>query len=175
VERASQVFRQPERVIARAMALKRTGQPSERPLEAAIRHQRAGEAHGERRLLEALLHRPESLEEARSLVSPEDFVDPVNAALAAWLWSGRAGFPDDDEAAGLARELAGTEPEDWEALARSEARRQVQRRLVRQCNDKEQELRREPQGPDVARLLQEIHELRQSIRAIELSIREPSR
>ncbi len=62
VERASQVFRQPERVIARAMDLRRAGQPSERPVEAAVRQQRAGEVHGERRLLEALLHRPESLD-----------------------------------------------------------------------------------------------------------------
>ena len=175
VERASQVFRQPERVIARAMALRRSGQPSERPIEAAVRHQRTGEAYGERRLLEALVHRPESLEEARALVSPEDFGDPVCRALAAWLWSGRPGFPEEDEASALARELATSEPEDWEAEARGAARRVLQHRLVRQCSEKEQELRREPQGPGAARLLQEIHELRQSIRAIELSIREPSR
>ena len=175
VERASQVFRQPERVIARAMALRRSGQPSERPLEAAVRHQRADEAHAERRLLEAILHRPDSLEEARALVSPEDFGDPVCATLAAWLWSARAGFPEEDEAAALARELAATEPEDWEAEALGAARRVLQRRLVRQCSEKEQELRCEPQGPNVARLLQEIHELRQSIREIEHSIQEPSR
>ena len=175
VERASQVFRQPERVIARAMALKRTGQPSEKPIEAAVRHQRAGEGYGERRLLEALVHRPESLEEVRTLVSPEDFGDPVCRTLAAWLWSGRAGFPEEDEASALARELATSEPEEWEAEARGAARRVLQHRLVRQCSEKEQALRREPQGPGADRLLQEIHELRQSIRAIELSIREPSR
>ena len=175
VERASQVFRQPEPVIARAMALKRSGQPAEKPLEAAVRHQRADEAHGERRLLEALLHRPESLDEARATVAPEDFGDPVCATLAAWLWAGRAGFPDDDEAAALARELAASEPEDWEAEARGAARRVLQRRLVRQCSAKEQELRHASQGPGADRLLQEIHELRQSIREIELSIRATSR
>lgn len=175
VERASQVFRQPERVIARAMSLRRSGQPSEKPIEAAVRHQRTGEAYGERRLLEALVHRPESLEEASTLVSPEDFGDPVCRALAAWLWGGRPGFPEEEEAAALARELATSEPEDWEAEARGAARRVLQHRLLRQCSEKEQALRREPQGPGAARLLQEIHELRQSIRAIELSIREPSR
>ena len=95
--------------------------------------------------------------------------------LAAWLWSGRAGFPEEDEASALARELATSEPEEWEAEARGAARRVLQHRLVRQCSEKEQALRREPQGPGADRLLQEIHELRQSIRAIELSIREPSR
>ena len=175
VERASQVFRQPERVIARAMALRRSGQGAERPLAAALRGQREGEVHGERRLLEALLHRPASLEEIEALVSPEDFSDPVCAELAVWLWSRRAGLPAEGDAAALARELAASEPEDWEAEARGGARRVLQHRLTRQCGEKEQALRRDPQGSGAARLMQDIHELRQSIRAIELSIREPSR
>ena len=175
VERASQVFRQPERVIARAMALKRTGQPSERPVEAAVRQQQAGEAHGERRLLEAILHRPESLDEVRTLVSPRDFGDPVCVTLAEWLWDGHAGFPAEDEAAALARELAVSEPEDWEALARGSARRLLQHRLARQHREKQEELRHAPRGPEAARLLQEIQQIALSIRQIEQSIREPSR
>jgi DNA primase len=175
VERASQVFRQPERVIARAMALRRSGQPSERPVEAALRQQRAGEAHGERRLLEAILHRPESLDEVRALVSPRDFGDPACVTLAEWLWSGRPGFPVEDEAAALARELATSEPEDWEALARGAARRLLQHRLVRQHREKQEELRHEPHGSEAARLLQEIQQIALSIRELEQSIREPSR
>jgi len=175
VERASQVFRQPERVIARAMALRRSGQPSERPVELAVRQQRAGEAHGERRLLEAILHRPESLDEVRALVSPEDFGDPVCATLAGWLWGGRPGFPVEDEAAVLARELATSEPEDWESLARGAARRLLQHRLARQHREKQEELRHDPHGPVAARLLQEIQQIALSIREIEQSIREPSR
>jgi hypothetical protein len=175
VERASQVFRQPERVIARAMALKRSGQPSERPVEAALRQQRAGEAHGERRLLEAILHRPESLDEARALISPQDFGDPVCVTLAEWLWDGHAGFPVEDEAAALARELATSESEDWEALARSEARRLLKHRLMRQHREKDQELRRGPDGPEAARLMQEIQQIATSIREIELSMHKPSR
>jgi DNA primase len=175
IERASQVFRQPERVIARAMALKRAGQPSERPLEAAVRHQRADEAHGERRLLEALLHRPESLDEVRAMVSPEDFGDPACAALAAWLWSGHGGFPGDDEAAALARELAGTEPQDWEAEARGAARRVLLRRLARRCREKEQAWWADPAGPAAGTLVSEIQELKRSMREIELSIHTPSR
>jgi len=175
VERASQVFRQPERVIARAMALRRSGQPSGRPVELAIRQQRAGEAHGERRLLEAILHRPESLEEARALVSPQDFGDPVCVTLAEWLWGGRPGFPEEDEAAALARELAMSEPEDWESLARGAARRLLQHRLARQHREKQEELRHDPHGSEAARLLQEIQQIALSIRELEQSIREPSR
>jgi DNA primase len=175
VERASQVLQQPERVIARAMALKRSGQPSERPVEAAVRQQRVDEAHGERRLLEAILHRPESLDEARALVSPQDFGDPVCVTLAEWLWAGRPGFPVEDEAAALARELAASEPLDWEALARSEARHLLKHRLMRQHREKDQELRRGPDGPEAARLMQEIQQIATSIREIELSLQRPSR
>ena len=175
VERASQVFRQPERVIARAMDLRRSGQPSAQPVEAAVRHQRAGESSAERRLLEALLHRPESLAEVRELVAPGDFGDPAHAALAEWIWSGQAGWPPQDEAAALARELAASEPEDWEAEARGAARRLRQRGLAAACREKEQEWARAPGGPEAARLMQEIQQLRQEIRELEALIRIPSR
>ena len=175
VERASQVLRQPERVIARAMDLRRSGQPSERPVEAAVRQQRTGEAYGERRLLGALLHRPESLAEVRTLVAPGDFADPAHAALAEWIWSGQPGWPPQDEAAALARELVASEPEDWEAEARGTARRLRQRRLAAACREKEQEWARAPGGPEAARLMQEIQQLRQEIRELEALIRIPSR
>jgi DNA primase len=175
VERASQVFRQPERVIARAMDLRRHGQPSEKPVEVAVRHQRTGEAYGERRLLEALLHRPEGLAEVRELVGPDDFSDPVHAALAAWVWQGGGGWPAEDEAAALARELTASDAEDWEAEARGAARRLRQRRLAVACREKEQEWARAPGGPEAARLMQEIQQLRQDIRELELLIRTPSR
>jgi DNA primase len=175
VERASQVFRQPERVIARAVALRRTGQGAERPISAAVRHQQQGETYGERRLLEALLHRPESLEEVRDLVSPADFGDPACAELATWLWERREGLPAEGAAAVLARELAGSEAEEWEAAARGAARRLLQHRLARQHREKEEELRHDPGGAGAARLLQEIQEIAQSIREIEHSIREHSR
>jgi DNA primase len=175
VERASQVFRQPERVIARAMALRRSGQPSERPIEAAVRHQRSEEAHGERRLLEALVHRPECLAVASEWVGPDEFTDPVCAALARWLWSGKEGFPDDDEAAALARELAGSESMDWEAEARGAALRLRERHLSRELAEKAQELGRASGGPDEADRLREIQVLKESIRAIVQAIEHPSR
>jgi DNA primase len=175
IERASQVFRQPERVIARAIELRGSGHASDRPIQAAVRRQREGETFGERRLLEALLHSVGSLEEVREIVSPEDFSDPACAELAVWLWSGREGLPADGEAAVLARELAGTEAEDWPSLARGAARRLLQHRLTRRHREKQEELRRDPQGPDAARLLGEIQEIARSIREIEHSIREPSR
>jgi DNA primase len=175
VERASQVFRQPERVIARAMDLRRHGQPSEQPVEAAVRHQRTGESYGERRLLEALLHRPESLADVRDLVGPGDFTEPAHAALAAWIWQGDGGWPAQDEPAALARELMASDPEDWEAEARGAARRLRQRRLAAACREKEQEWARAPGGPEAARLAQEIQQLRQDIRELELLIGTPSR
>ena len=175
VERASQVFRQPERVIERAMALRGTGQHAEQPISAAVRRQRRGETHGERRLLEALLHRPGSLDDVRDLVDPEDFTDPACAELAAWLWRGDPGLPPEGEAAALARELATSEPEEWEAEAVGAARRLVQQRLVREHRQKQEELRRDPHGPEAARLLQEIQTIANTIREIERSIREPSR
>ena len=167
VERASQVFRQPERVIARAMALKRSGQPSEKPIEAAVRHQRTGEAYGERRLLEALVNRPESLAEVRDLVGPEDFGDRACRALAAWLWSGRPGFPEEDEASALARELAVSEPEDWEAEARGAAQLMLQHRYASQIHQKNIELAQDPYGADSARLMREVLELKKMIKMIE--------
>jgi DNA primase len=170
VERASQVFRQPERVIARAMDLRRHGQPSAQPVEAAVRHQRAGESYAERRLLEALLHRPESLAEVRELVGPGDFADPAHAALAAWVWQGGGGWPAEDEAAALARELMASEPQDWEAEARGAAQRVRQRRLAAACREKEQEWARDPDGPDAARLMQEVLELKKTIKEIEESL-----
>ena len=109
------------------------------------------------------------------MISPQDFRDPVCATLADWLWGGRPGFPVEDEAAALARELAASEPEDWEALARSEARRLLKRRLTKQHREKDQELRRGPDGPEAARLMQEIQQIATSIREIELSLQRPSR
>jgi DNA primase len=175
VERASQVFRQPERVIARAMDLRRHGQPSEQPVAAAVRHQRSGESYAERRLLEALLHRSEALTGVRELVGPDDFVEPVHAALARWVWQGAAGWPAEDEAAALARELMASDPEDWEAEARGGAWRLRQRRLAAECRRKEQEWARTPAGAEAARLMREIQQLRQDMRELELLIRTPSR
>jgi DNA primase len=167
VERASQVLEQPERVIARAMDLRRAGQPSEKPLEAAVRQRRAGESHSERALLEALVNEPGSLAAVRELVSPADFTDPACAALAAWLWGGSAGFPEHDEAAALARELAASEPRNWEAEARGAAQRMVVGRCARLLHEKKLELDRDPYGPDAARLMQEVLELKKTIKVTE--------
>ena len=59
--------------------------------------------------------------------------------------------------AALARELAATEPEDWDAEAWGAARRLLQQRLTRECQAKEQELRRDPGGAGAPQLLQQIH------------------
>jgi hypothetical protein len=50
-----------------------------------------------------------------------------------------------------------------------------QRRLAAACREKEQEWARAPGAPEAARLTQEIQQLRQDMRELELLIRTPSR
>ena len=169
LERGSQVFGLSQRVLARAVALKRSGHRPERPLATALREQASGARHLERELLRALMHAPEHVSEARRLLSPEDFRDPVSAVLARWLWSG-AIEPAPDDAAALARELAVTAEEgtDWGAVATGTIRRLIQRRLERRYRVTQQrilELQRQglAADPETVRLLEESQELARSI------------
>jgi hypothetical protein len=45
-----------------------------------------------------------------------------------------------------------------------------QRRLAAACREKEQEWARDPDGPDAARLMQEVLELKKTIKEIEESL-----
>ena len=166
LERASQVFGLSEAVLSQAVALRRSGQRSDRPIAAAVSQQASGESHLERELLRALILAPHGLEQARLQVSPEDFRHPACAALAGRLWAGRNDAPEDEEAASLARELAATAMEgvEWEKVAADSVRHMIRRRLERQQREIRQrihELHRQGQGstPEALGLLQQSHDL----------------
>ncbi len=167
IERAGQVFGFPETVLTRAVALKRGGEGTERPLQGAVREQRRAEEGLERRLLQALLLAPGAITEARARLSAEDFRDPACAALALELWSGGEP-PADAGAAALARELtASGDPElNWAAEARGATRMMIERRLKQQLKDRQQRLDQTPApAPDeAARLLQEIDDIARALR-----------
>lgn len=131
VERASQVFGLGEGVLQRAVALRRSGQGAEAPIQAAVREQRRGESDLERTLLRAVLLAPEALDETREAIASASFRDPESRALAEWLWSGRADLPEAGPEGVLARELVGTADAglDWAAVARGAALRLRQREL----------------------------------------------
>ena len=130
LERASQVFGLAEPVLSRAVALGRRGESVEAPLQAAVREQRRGEGHLERRFLQSLIHAPDQIGVVRSQVGPEDFRDTDCAALAEWLWSERPGLPE-GSAGALARELAtaGSQESNWAAEAVGGMLRMTERRL----------------------------------------------
>ena len=154
--------------VVRAVALARSGQGTGTPLRAAVRERRREEGDLERALLRALLHAPEELAAAQAQVDPEDFRDPECAALARWMWSGRADLPESGAEGALARELVtgGDTPNvDWRAVAvgatlrvrlRGLRQRQKEIRLLleRGAGPDETDLQRENQ--DIASALAEI-------------------
>jgi hypothetical protein len=168
IERASQVFGLGEGVLARAAALKHTGQSSEAPLKAVVREQRRAESDLERTLLQALLQAPQALSGAREALSPEDFRDASCAALALWLWGGHEGLPDAEPAATLARELVVTHRSgfDWAAEAEGATRRMLERRLKQRMKDCRNRLSHAAGGPEAERLMQEIDEIARSLREL---------
>ena len=167
LERAGQVFGVGGQVLARAVGLKRSGQRSEAPVQAALRAQSRGGGYVERQLLQALLHAPEHLEGLREHLSPEDFQDPPCRAVARVVW----GVDDPDEAvAALERELLAEPAEelDWGAIARGGARRLIRRRLEGRRRDVQQRLLRvqrdRPQDEAASReLLEEFQRLTETI------------
>lgn len=166
-ERAEQVLGIAESVLHRALALKQTGQSAERPLAAAAREQRRQEQSIEGLLLQALLQAPAALDAVRDEVGPADFRDRACAALAEWLWSAGAGFPEDEAAAALARELSASAGDgcDWEAEARGAARQLVVRRLRQHKHERELELKRSAADPETERRLsREIYEIARSLK-----------
>ncbi len=163
LERASEVLAFPEAVLARAVALRRRGAASPAPVRAAVREQRQGDRHAEAQLLRALLLAPQALAEARDALTPGDFRDPACAALAAWLWEGRGGLPDDDDAAVLMRELSVVdEVKDWSAEAAGAVRILRSRRLKERMRSLTQTLKHatDDEQRDIQR---EIHEIAEAL------------
>jgi DNA primase len=161
LERATQVLGLPESVFSRALAVRREGGATEKPIAAAVRAERHREEALERRLLQALLLAGSELESAKQKLSPEDFHDPLCAALALALWGGAE---PGEGAAALARELAASANAlDWAAEARGSVRRMIERRLRRQLHERRQQLHHAP-AEESARLMQEIDEIARSLR-----------
>ena len=166
LERASQVFGLPVAVVGRAVSLKQSGQTSDQPLRLAVRAQREPQRHVERSLIRALLHDPTALDVARDRIGPEDFADPALARVASWMWSGQDGVPDDEEAAGLMRELSAEAPGtfDWRQEVEGALRNLMMQRLKRRRKEREEQLRRVESSDEATHLLKELDEIARSLR-----------
>ncbi len=174
-ERAAQVLGVAESVLERGVALRRSGQSADRPLAAAVRHRRELEHGLERLLLQALIQAPEARDEVVGALGPGDFGDAACASVARWLWSGAEGLPEEEDAASLVRELALAEPgaRDWPAEARGAARLLKVRRLRKEKQEREQELRRSGADPETERRLsREIYEIARSMKDLSETKRE---
>lgn len=165
LERAARVLGLQANTLIRMVALQRAGQGVYKTIAATVGSERRGDQQVERRLLQSLLAAPEALEDARARVRPEDFHDPVCAALARSIW--RDLLPNDnDEPSSLARELIATTEEgiDWQAEARSAIRRMIERRLKEEFNDRSRRLEQAPDADEAAQLKQEVLEIARSLR-----------
>src|SRR5262249_43361373 len=133
LERSAQVFGVSERVLHRAMGLKKQGQRSEAPITTAVRTQRGALGYVERQVLKLLVVSPEHLDEVHGHLSPRAFEGPACRELAESLWDGRA---PEGVASTLERELLAepTEP-GAEAELPPLVRRLIQRRLRRRQRD----------------------------------------
>jgi DNA primase len=168
LDRATAVFGIPVQVLQRAVALRSRGQGVDHPVRAVVAERRRGERDLEHRLLQALLMAPGALEEARGLLSPEDFGSASGRALAVRLWRGEAGDEEDAEASALERELLAevSELADWEAEARAITRAMLGRRLKVRLNERKEALRRAADEEEAVRLMREIEEIGASLRAL---------
>jgi DNA primase len=153
--------------LGRALTLRARGERIERPIAALVERQRAGESFVERKLLALLLQHPGGLARVRAHVSPEDFRDSACAALALWLWGGRAGEPPEDVAA-LARELevASTEVPDWEGELDVGTRLIASRRLRRELRQRRERLAGVHDPCELEQLQREIEEIGRSLKSL---------
>ncbi len=165
LERAGQVFGLEARVIQRAVALKRTGQASDAPVQSAVRERRRSEAYLEHKTLALLLRHPETRERVSDRIGPADFRDPEARELADAVWQ-EADLPSEGEAGRLARELLAGDltVEDPVSEIEQAARLLLERRLRQRKREIEQELRHAGGGPDELRLLREIQMIGDSLR-----------
>ena len=142
LERGSRVFGVSEDVLVRAAALKRSGQRSVAPVQAAIRVQSGSDAYVERQLLQALRWAPGLLDTVRPHLTPDEFQDPACRELAEAAWEGQQ--PATVAAQSLDRELlAGAEDGlDWSAVVAGALRRMLVRRIDRRRREVQLRLQR---------------------------------
>src|SRR5262249_15409651 len=129
LERGGQVFGVPEQVLARAVGLRRVGQHSDAPVQAAVRGPSRTHGYVQRQLLQALLVAPQHRETVCEHLTPADFQDPVCRELAAEVLDGVESVGP--EAQALGRELAASAAEglDWAAIVGGAVRRMRVRRI----------------------------------------------
>ena len=161
IERANQVFGLDEQVLERAVELKRRGQKSDQPIQAAARAQRGLAQSLERQALQAFLMAPDALEAAKSEIAPADFEDPACALLAAHLWQGGGVASESEPVAALARELAASADDqgEWNAVARMATIDLVVRRLAHEHRELQERLRRAGDGPESQALSRRAEEV----------------
>ncbi len=174
IERSGAVFGLEAEVIARAVALQRGGQVSERPVQAAVHAQRRFQRGVEVDVLHALLQDRGSFAETEGLVSPEDFRDPLCAEVARWLWGGGIGFPEGADAAALVRELSLASETDyhWREQARGGVRQLLIRRLKEQRRQAQEALRRAATATEQTQLLEKVRDLSRDVEELERSSRD---
>lgn len=169
VERASQVFGLSENVIDRAVRMARTGQGAERPIAAAVGEQRRAQDNMERRLLQAIVWAPEVLDEARGVLAPHDFRDPVAADLAADWWENGVDVPlGEGPAVALARELLAGSQDGSDPGA--EARGVLRRLQARSLEEERRALQSQlvsARGEESTQLLQRIQDIAHSLRHLQ--------
>ncbi len=172
LERGSRVFGVPEEVLVRAASLKRSGQRSEAPVQAAIRVQSTSDTYVERQLLQALRMAPEHLEAVRPHLTPDEFQDPVCRELAEAAWQGEE--PGSVASQSLDRELLSVAEEglDWPAVVTGALRRMIVRRLERRRREVQlrlQRVQRDRPGEtaDMQDLMNEYQRLTLEIRTLD--------
>ena len=167
LERAAGAFGVGLPVLARAVALRRAGGPSETAVRGVVHRQRGQERSIERKLLTALLVAPNALAEVRQRSNPEDFLDPECRELADWLWQGRDPLTAEGTLGTLARELqaSGGAELDWSAEAMGAVRRLQERRVREELLDRRNRLSHAA-GDETARLMQEIDGLARTLREL---------
>ena len=168
VERASQVFGLPERVVAKAV--EGAGRAAREPAPARgaerrpVRSTPANEL--ERRLLQALWHAPDHLAEVRGEIPVGWFEDGSARALAEMWWENGVMIPeDDDTSVAFARELAATAVADgWDAGAEvvGAVRKLKVRRVQHEMRERQARLK-SAAGEQAQSLMQEIQELAKAL------------
>ena len=167
LERAAGAFGIGLPVLARAVALRRTGGPADTAVRGVIHRERGQERSIERKLLTALLLAPDALDQVRQRSGPEDFRDPECRELADWLWQGRDPLRSEGTLGTLARELqaSGGAELDWGAEAMGAVRRVQERRVREELLDRRNRLSHAA-GDETARLMQEIEGLARTLREL---------
>ena len=150
-----------EQVIAQAVDGARPRQAGEAPpARPPVRRERSRDDDLERKLLQALLHSPGALVQAREAIAPPAFGEGAARQLAEVLWDGGDALAAEGDGAALARELLATETEgfDWDAEAIGAVKMLRVRGLDRERREHRSRLA-SARGEEADRLMMEINRI----------------